>query len=160
MPKLALLTIPAALAVLATGFAASRPQPPAARTHTVRMLQQGSAYKYDPAGLRIQPGDTVRWLNVSGFPHNVQFWANRIPAGAQAALNRNMARRMGDLAGPMMLRANETYTIVFAGVPEGTYDYFCLPHLALGMKATLIVGRPGGPGSTINDGEPTPAQVP
>jgi hypothetical protein len=28
------------------------------------------------------------------------------------------------------------------------------------MKATIIVGQPGGPGSSINDGEPTPQQVP
>lgn len=135
-----------------------RTPPPA--THRVRMLQQGNQYKFDPAGLRIQPGDVVEFLNVSGFPHNVQFYPNRIPAGAKDVLNRAMAQRMGDVAGPMMMQPNAVYRISFAGAPQGTYDYFCLPHLALGMKATLIVGQPGGPGSTINDGEPTPAQVP
>jgi hypothetical protein len=90
----------------------------------------------------------------------VQFYPNRIPAGAKDVLNRAMAQRMGDVAGPMMMQPNQVYRVSFAGAPQGTYDYFCLPHQALGMKATLIVGEPGGPGSTINDGEPTPAQVP
>jgi hypothetical protein len=71
-----------------------------------------------------------------------------------------MAQRMGDLSSSMFTQANQTYSINFTGAPEGTYDFFCLPHQALGMKGTIIVGAPGGPGSTINDGEPTPAQVP
>jgi plastocyanin len=27
----------------------------------------------------------------------------------------------------------------FAGAPKGTYRYFCTPHLAMGMKATITV---------------------
>jgi len=138
--------------------AAARQRAP--RTVVVEMLQQGSRYLFRPAGIRIQPGDIVQFKNVSGGPHNVQFYPNRIPAGAREVLNRAMAQRMGDLASPMFTQPNQTYTINFAGAPQGTYDLFCLPHQALGMKATIIVGAPGGPGSTINDGEPTPAQVP
>jgi plastocyanin len=150
-----------ALPVLALGAAAFvRPQTPRAPvTHRVRMVQQGNRYLYEPAGLRIRPGDVVEFVNVSGFPHNVQFYPNRIPQGAREWLNRALPQRVGDVAGPMMMQANQVYRINFAGAPQGTYDYFCLPHQALGMKATLIVGQPGGPGSTINDGEPTPAQV-
>jgi plastocyanin len=158
MNRWILVAIPA----LALGVVAFKGREAAAppATHRVRMTQQGNRYLFEPAGLRIQPGDVVEFLNVSGFPHNVQFYPNRIPAGAREVLNRAMANRMGDVAGPMMMQANQVYRISFAGAPQGTYDYFCLPHPALGMKATLIVGEPGGPGSTINDGEPTPAQVP
>lgn len=157
MKRWTLLSLPAiALGVAAFARPTSTPVP---ATHTVRMTQQGNQYKFEPAGLRIQPGDVVEFVNVSGFPHNVQFYPNRIPQGAAAVLNRAMAQRMAEVAGPMMMQANQKYRISFAGAPQGTYDYFCLPHQALGMKATLIVGQPGGPGSTINDGEPTPAQV-
>jgi plastocyanin len=126
----------------------------------VRMIQQGSRYLFQPNGLRIQPGDIVEFVSVSGGPHNVQFYPNRIPAGAREVLNRAMAQRMGDLASPLFTTPNQKYTVSFAGAPQGTYDFFCLPHQALGMKGTIIVGQAGGPGSTINDGEPTPAQVP
>jgi plastocyanin len=31
------------------------------------------------------------------------------------------------------------YQMSFAGAPAGKYDYFCLPHEALGMKASLTL---------------------
>ena len=160
MTRWPLLAAPflAAGAVALTGAPAVAQRAP--RTVVVDMIQQGSRYLFHPAGIRIQPGDIVQFRNVSGFPHNVQFYPNRIPTGAREVLNRAMAQRMGDLASPMFTQPDQTYTINFAGAPRGTYDLFCLPHPALGMKATIIVGEPGGPGSSINDGEPTPAQVP
>ena len=148
------------LALSAVAFVGAGERNPPPATVRVRMLQQGTTYKFDPAGIRINPGDVVVFVNTSGGPHNVQFYPNRIPAGAKDVLNRGMAQRMGDLAGPMMMQPNQVYRVSFAGAPQGTYDFFCLPHQALGMKGTLIVGQPGGPGSTINDGEPTPTQVP
>jgi plastocyanin len=161
MKRWILLTVP----VVAMGAAAFRAAPkttvePATKTVHVEMVQQGSRYIFRPAGFRIQPGDIVEFENVSGGPHNVQFYPNRIPAGAREFLNRAMPQRQGDLASPFLTQPHQKYTINFTGAPEGTYDFFCLPHQALGMKGTIIVGQPGGPGSTINDGEPTPAQVP
>jgi plastocyanin len=111
--------------------------------HEVRMLMtQDGRYVYEPATLTIKVGDTVRWLNVSGFPHNVAFYANQIPAGAEAMLTAAFAKdagKLGPLSGRLMLQPNETYEISFAGAPAGAYGYFCTPHEALGMKATLTV---------------------
>jgi plastocyanin len=161
MKRWILLTVP----VVALGAAAftAAPKPAAeraAKTVRVEMLQQGSRYIFRPAGIRIQPGDIVEFENISGGPHNLQFYPNRIPTGAREFLNRAMPQRQGDLASPFFTTPHQKYTINFTGAPEGTYDFFCLPHQALGMKGTIIVGTAGGPGSTINDGEPTPAQVP
>jgi len=161
MTRWSLVAVPAlALGAAALTAAPATAQARAPRTVVVEMRQQGSRYLFQPNGIRIQPGDIVQFKSVSGFPHNVQFYPNRIPAGAREVLNRAMAQRMGDLASPMLVQPNQVYTINFTGAPEGTYDLFCLPHQALGMKGTIIVGAAGGPGSTINDGEPTPAQVP
>jgi plastocyanin len=159
MKRWSLVALPV-LALSAAAFVRPGARTPPPATVRVRMLQQGTAFKFDPAGIRINPGDIVEFVNVSGGPHNVQFYPNRIPAGAKDVLNRAMPQRMGDLAGPMMMQNNQVYRVAFTGAPQGTYDFFCLPHQALGMKGTIIVGEPGGPGSTINDGEPTPAQVP
>ncbi len=41
----------------------------------------------------------------------------------------------------MMMAANETYRISFAGAPVGAYHYFCLPHKALGMIGVITVAR-------------------
>ncbi len=108
--------------------------------HEVRMLlTPGGDYVYDPVELTIKTGDTVRWLNISGPPHNVAFYADKIPSGAREVLNAAMPNRMGDLSGPLMMQLNEVYTISFANAPPGVYEYFCTPHEMLGMIAKLTI---------------------
>jgi len=113
--------------------------PAAGATIRVQMKQVGSRYMFDPANFTVKVGDVVEFVNVSGFPHNVQFEATKIPAGAADVLNRSMTQRLGPLQGPMMTQANQTYRVSFAGAPVGTYDYFCLPHKALGMTGRITV---------------------
>jgi plastocyanin len=94
---------------------------------------------FDPAAITIAPGTTVRFINVSGGPHNVAFWADSIPAGAPAVLNAAMPDRMGELSSRFVTAPNETMDLSFAGASTGTYKAYCLPHLALGMKLTITV---------------------
>ena len=109
------------------------------KTHDVKMVLEGSKYKYDPETLTIQSGDVVRYYNTSGGPHNVSFWADSIPSGAADALKKNMPNQMAPLEGPLLTEPNAVYEVSFAGAPKGEYKYYCLPHLALGMKAKLTV---------------------
>ena len=114
-----------------------------ARTvHEVRMVEAPPGnFRFEPAALTIRVGDTVRWINVSGFPHNVAFYADRIPAGAADPLAALMPAegKLGPLNGRLMTQPNDTYEITFVGVPTGEYDYFCVPHEALGMVASLSI---------------------
>jgi len=133
------------LPILALGVAAfARPgRTPAPATIRVRMMQQGSQYKFDPANFTVHVGDVVEFVNVNGFPHNVQFDPAHIPQGALPFLMRAMATKMAPNlpASPMMTRPNEVYRITFTGAPVGTYNYFCLPHQALGMKGIITVAQ-------------------
>jgi plastocyanin len=108
-------------------------------THDVNMVLEGSSYKYVPDQLTIKSGDVVRFINVSGGPHNVSFWADSIPSGAADALKAGMPDQMAPLEGSLITEPNAVYTINFANAPAGEYKYYCLPHLALGMKAKLTV---------------------
>jgi len=47
--------------------------------------------------------------------------------------------KIGDLSSPLLTAPNDTYTVSFAGVKPGKYDFNCTPHLALGMKGTITV---------------------
>jgi plastocyanin len=127
---------PAGEAAAPTGEAA-----PAAggTTHDVNMVLEGSSYKYVPDQLTIKSGDVVRFHNASGGPHNVSFWADSIPAGAADALKAGMPDQMAPLEGSLITEPNGVYSINFANAPAGEYKYYCLPHLALGMKAKLTV---------------------
>jgi plastocyanin len=108
-------------------------------THDVNMVLEGSSYKYVPEQLTIKSGDVVRFHNVSGGPHNVSFWADSIPSGAAEALKAGMPDQMAPLEGSLLTEPNAVYTVNFANAPAGEYKYYCLPHLALGMKAKLTV---------------------
>jgi plastocyanin len=108
-------------------------------THDVNMVLNGSKYEFQPAELTIKSGDQVRWHNVSGGPHNVQFYPDSIPAGADKVLDANMPEKMGPLAAPLLTEPNAVYTISFANAPTGDYKYYCLPHQALGMKGKITV---------------------
>lgn len=115
------------------------PAPATGATHDVQMVGDASGYRFVPASLTIKRGDAVRWTNVSGGPHNVSFWPDSIPAGAQSALSANMPSTTSPLIGPLLLTPNQTYTISFANVPTGAYKFYCTPHLALGMKGVIQV---------------------
>jgi plastocyanin len=108
-------------------------------THDVNMVLEGSSYKYVPDQLTIKSGDVVRFHNVSGGPHNVSFWADSVPSGAADALKAGMPDQMAPLEGSLITEPNGIYTVNFAKAPAGEYKFYCLPHLALGMKGKLTV---------------------
>jgi len=108
-------------------------------TIVVRMLGDASGYRFQPVSVSAHVGDVVRFVNVSGGPHNVSFWEDSIPAGAAATLQRNMQKTMGTLSGVLLSEPNETYTVSLAGLRPGTYRYYCLPHLALKMAGRITV---------------------
>jgi len=132
--------VPEASATEAPVAAATVAQPGSA-VHTVDMvLNAQSEYRFVPEQLTIKSGDTVRWINVSGGPHNVKWLADKIPAGAADVLSAAMdGRTLGPLEGQLMLTDKAAYEIVFAGAPAGVYDYTCTPHQLLGMNAKLTI---------------------
>jgi plastocyanin len=108
-------------------------------SHDVQMVLEGSSYKFVPDNLTIKSGDVVTFHNTSGGPHNVSFWTDSIPSGAADALKNGMPDQMAPLEGPLLTEPNGTYKVTFTGAPTGEYKFYCLPHLALGMKGKITV---------------------
>lgn len=106
-------------------------------THEVKMLGDEKGYRYEPVDLTVKAGDGVTWTMVSGQPHNVVF--QNVAADAKSQLSANMPNQLTELGSPMLLNANEKYTVSFAGVKPGKYDYICQPHLANNMKGSITV---------------------
>ena len=125
----------AACALLSLGAAA---QP---RTVTVRMLNDGTHARFDPAEVTVHAGDRVRFVNVQGGPHNVSFDAAKLTAAARATLTAGMPDQIQPLWGALLTEANQAYTIPTAGLAPGRYEFFCMPHQAMGMKGVLVVTR-------------------
>lgn len=99
---------------------------------------------FDPVGIHLRPGKTVRWVQVNNY-HSVAAYhpANgnrelRIPVGASPW---NSDVLLGQYPGQ-----GSTFEWTFER--EGVYDYYCDPHEAAGMAGRIVVGRPGqGPGT-------------
>lgn len=77
-------------------------------------------FEFSQPELRITPGTTVRWRNTTANYHTVT------PDGHPAWTQWQTAG------------TGETFEVRFD--QAGAYPYYCMPHRALGMTGTVIVG--------------------
>jgi len=109
------------------------------KTVDIKMIGDDKGYRFDPADVTIKSGDALRFINVTGGPHNIAFDPETMPADAKAQLDANMDNKMADLSSPMLMNPNENYVISFGGVKPGKYTFHCTPHLAMNMKGSVTV---------------------
>lgn len=107
----------------------------------VKMTGNGSTRAaFEPSTISITPGTTVRFINVSGGPHNIAFWSDSIPSGAASGLQAGMKNTIDNLSGPFLTQPNDTYEVTFpANAPKGNYKGYCVPHVTMGMKMNVKV---------------------
>ena len=97
----------------------------------IRMVTEGSTYYFDPVGVRVEPGTTIRFINESG-QHTATAYCEgngkpqRIPEAAEC------------WDSGMLVEQGATFEVTLT--EEGVYDYYCLPHEALGMVGRIVVG--------------------
>lgn len=115
---------------LAAGVALGTVNAPAyaAETKNVKMGNDAGGLKFEPEKISICKGDSVKWTNNKGGPHNVVFDEDNIPAGVDQE-KISMSDQLGE--------EGATFTMSFD--TSGTYGYYCEPHRGAGMQATLIV---------------------
>jgi len=112
--------------------------------HDVQMVGSIEAgFRFEPADLFIKVGDTVRWINSSGFPHNVAFYADRIPQGAAVVLESLMPAegKLGFMNGRIVSALGDAFEMDFVNAPSGAYHYFSVVQEAMGMLGTLTIGQ-------------------
>ena len=95
-----------------------------AADHEVRMLDkgpEGQPMQFDPAFLKIAPGDSVTFL-ASDKGHNSESIPRMIPKTAKSWTGK----------------MNEEIKVTFD--VEGIYGYKCMPHFGIGMVGLIQVG--------------------
>ena len=117
---------PAATAPAATGA-----------THDVDMVMDGTTPKFVPATLTVKSGDVIRFHNKSGGPHSVNFWTDSIPANAASTIAITPSSQALD--SEIMNDQDGIVTVTLNNAPAGQYKFYCMPHLAMGMKGVLTV---------------------
>lgn len=111
----------------------------ASDTVTVKMIGSSSGYSFQPSMVRIKIGQSVKFVTVSGGPHNVTFDPQDIPEGAAPTLDQDMPRQQAKLTGPLVTNPDDSYVITFKDAKPGAYKFYCLPHQSFGMQGTIIV---------------------
>jgi len=94
----------------------------------------GAHVWFDPIGLHIEPGQTIRWINRDpGNAHTSTAYhpdfsgkPRRIPEGA-ASWDSDY------------LLPDESFEVTLSEI--GVYDYFCVPHEQAGMVGRIVVGQ-------------------
>jgi plastocyanin len=108
---------------------------PPPKTVVVRL--EGNAFR--PAEIHVRPGDSLRFVNGNGGPHNVRFVDDSISAAAKVLLTQAMGgEKIGPMSSPLLLDIGETYAFVVPALVPAQYPLYCLPHVAQ-MRAKLIV---------------------
>jgi plastocyanin len=112
----------------------------AAATVEVKLIQtpSGEAY-FDPVGVHIAPGDTVRWVQISGF-HSITAYHPRND-DHELRIPQSAERWDSDILLAQYPNRGSTFEHVFT--VAGVYDYFCKPHEMAGMVGRIVVGDPG-----------------
>jgi len=115
---------------LLAGVAAATVGSPAyaAETKVVKMGADNGQLIFDPAKISICKGDSVKWVNNKGGPHNVVFDEEAIPSGVDQE-KISMDEQLGE----------EGDTFVMSFDTTGDYSYYCEPHRGAGMQALLVV---------------------
>lgn len=113
---------------------------PAAEVVEIHMRSDpsGGVVGFDPVGVFLQPGQTVRWICD----------ANVHTTTAYSPKNDNHSLRIPEAAKPWasdFLLPGQHFEVTLTAA--GVYDYFCAPHEMAGMVGRLIVGHPAGPGA-------------
>ena len=132
----AAMAAPAAGAPAAGAVAAA---PITGQTIEVKMIGDEKGYRFEPADIKAKAGDGIKFVMVSGGPHNVAFDPAVVPADVKAQLDANISEKMGELSSAMKMNAGESITLSLGNIKAGTYDYHCTPHLAMGMKGKISV---------------------
>jgi plastocyanin len=113
---------------------------------TIGMYTDGTDYYFDPIGLFVETGTTVTWVNESGA-HSATAY---VPGTGGAEVRRIPEGAAGWNSGTI---SEEGGTFEHTFETAGTYDYFCIPHKALGMVGRIVVDEPGSVTGNPPDGE-------
>ncbi|WP_429932188.1 pseudoazurin [Agrobacterium vitis] len=114
LKRLAVLTIIGAMST-ASAFAADY------EIHMLNKGADGTPMVFEPAGLKIAPGDTVTFIPTDKG-HSAEAITGLVPDGAEVFKGK----------------INETVKVTFT--QPGAYGVKCAPHVGMGMVAVVVVG--------------------
>ena len=120
--------------------AAGTAAPITGKTIEVKMIGDEKGYRFEPSTITAKTGDGIKFIMVTGGPHNVAFDPASLAADMRAQLDANFgADKMAELSSSLKMNPNDTFILSLGGIKPGKYAFNCTPHLAMNMKGEIIV---------------------
>lgn len=104
----------------------------------VRMIGDAKGYRFVPQHVTAKPGDGVKFVVVSGGPHEIAFDLDAIPAESRDQLQANMPNSTNGRS-PLLISENETWTVSLGALRVGKYPFVSTPRLPQGMKGEIEI---------------------
>ena len=96
-------------------------------------------FKFSPVEITAKSGDALRFVAVSGNPHNVAVDTIGLAPDMRAQFKANMKDTMSELMSMPLTTPGQVYVISLGGIKPGKYTITCPLHVANNMRATLTV---------------------
>jgi plastocyanin len=120
--------------------AAGTAAPITGKTWEVKMIGDEKGYRFEPNVITAKTGDGIKFIMVTGGPHNVAFDPASLPADVRMQLDANFGSdKMAELSSNLKMNPNDTFILSLGGIKPGKYAFNCTPHLAMNMKGEIIV---------------------
>lgn len=114
------------------------PAPVAGRILEVKMIGDAKGYRFEPARIVAKPGDGIRFVVVSGEPHEVAFDLDRVPPETRLQLVANMPNGTNGHS-PLLAVPSEAWMVSLTGLKPGIYPFVSTPRLPQGMKGEIEI---------------------
>jgi plastocyanin len=102
-----------------------------AALHEVHIVGAGPTDAIAPAGLRVRPGDAVRFVTDDHRTHAIGFDVDRLDPDVREYLDRT-----NQLRGPPLVHQGGAWVVVLEDAPPGRYPFLCRTH---GVRGVLLV---------------------
>lgn len=114
------------------------PAPITGTIHEVQMVGDAAGYRFEPSNIVAQRGDGVRFVLISGGPHEIAFDLSAVPQESSNQLQANMPNG-AEGRSPLLAVTNEAWTVSLGNLTPGRYPFVSTPRLPQGMKGSIEV---------------------
>lgn len=104
----------------------------------VKLVGDAKGYRFEPQHITARAGDGVKFVVISGGPHEIAFDLNAVPPASRTQLQVNMPNS-ADGRSPLLSGVQETWTLSLGALAPGRYPFVSTPRLPQGMKGEIEI---------------------
>ncbi len=104
----------------------------------VKMIGDAKGFRFEPSHVTAKPGDAVKFVLISGGPHEIAFDLDQVPSQSRSQLQINMPNSTNGKS-PLLSGAKEAWTVSLGALMPGRYPFVSTPRLPQGMKGEIEI---------------------